>query len=166
MHYGNLNHRGTFDDIYAMRFRAINLARALMLLAMTLPGAAAPAEQAGADGAAVRQLVHDWANAWGAGRFNEYTTYYVAGFTGTFASHAAWRESRRARIEGRTDLHVELGPVLVQFNFDDPDIARAIFLQSYKSSSFCDVVEKTLDLRRTASGWRISNERAETRNRC
>lgn len=124
------------------------------------------ADSATREGMAVRQLVSDWAAAWQDGDFNEYATYYAVDFKGRFASTEAWREARRARIEGRTDIRIDLGPVLVQFNREDTQIARAIFLQSYRSKTWCDVVEKTLQLVRTQAGWRISGEQASPRTRC
>lgn len=140
----------------------------LLLILLTSGGMATAqeAESAGAEGAEVRQLIRDWAAAWRAGRFSEYAAYYAVDFKGSYGSHEKWRAARKSRIEGRQDIRVELGPMLVQFNLEDPDIARAIFLQSYRSETWCDVVEKTLNFKRTELGWRISNEASTLRNRC
>lgn len=141
----------------------------LMVLVAVASWAAAVLEAGAAsdaDGAQVRQLVRDWADAWRNGRFDEYLSYYLADFRGQAGSRKAWEAQRRSRVAGRKDISIDLGPVLVQFNLDDPDISRAVFLQSYKSPSWCDVVEKTLDLKRTPMGWRISRETAATRRRC
>ncbi len=136
----------------------------LMLLVNFQAGAAAP--DPGTSAASVRQVVADWADAWRAGLFNEYAAYYVADFRGDRGSHVEWRKQRRARIDGRQDIRIDLGLVLVQLHQDDPDLARAVFLQSYQSDSWCDVVEKTLTLRRTEQGWRINDERSIVRRRC
>ncbi len=127
--------------------------------------AAVAATQPGAS-SAVRQLVEDWAAAWQSGDFNEYASYYVGDFRGGFPSAEAWRKARRSRIAGRKDIRIDLGSVLVQLNRDDANIARAIFLQSYQSDTWCDVVEKTLMLVRTKNGWRISDEISSLRRRC
>jgi len=124
------------------------------------------ADEVGPEGSNVQQLVSDWATAWGTGNFNAYVAYYVDGFKGDFSSNAAWREHRRSRVQGRRDIIVNIGTVLVRFNIDDPKKAQALFVQSYRSQTWCDVVEKTLDLQRTESGWRISNEQSQTRTWC
>jgi len=146
--------------------KMMSQAAILILIAFGSIMAAQAAEDTGSEGASVRQLVRDWAAAWRAGRFSEYAAYYVADFKGSYDSHDKWREQRSRRVEGRQDIRVDLGPMLVQFNLDDPNIARAIFLQSYRSKTWCDVVEKTLGLTKTESGWRISSEESTLRNRC
>ncbi|MDH3768439.1 MAG: hypothetical protein OES99_08295 [Gammaproteobacteria bacterium] len=138
----------------------------LSLLLVCIPQAAFPIDKVDAESSNVRQLVSDWAAAWSTGSFNDYTAYYIDGFKGDFSSNAAWREHRRGRVDGRRDISVHIGSVLVRFNIDDPEKAQAVFVQSYKSSSWCDVVEKTLDLQRTEFGWRISNEQSQTRSSC
>ncbi len=144
----------------------------LLALCASAPGqamgeaAGEAADEAGAEGAVVRQLVRDWASAWRAGKFDQYAAYYVPGFKGSYSSHAKWREERRRRIDGRKDIRIDLGPMLVQFNLDDANVARAIFLQSYRSDSWCDVVEKTLGFTKTEQGWQIDSEESRTRSRC
>lgn len=140
--------------------------RTIWVIGMLLLGSAVSAADAAGDAGDVRRVVQDWAAAWSAGRFNEYAAYYVEDFAGKAESNAAWRAQRRARIDGRRDLRVALGPILVRLNKDDPDLARAVFLQSYQSNSWCDVTEKTLSLRRSALGWRIFEEQSVIRNRC
>ncbi|NNF51332.1 MAG: hypothetical protein HKN59_02730 [Gammaproteobacteria bacterium] len=146
--------------------RLIPATAILVLLVFGSISAAIATEEAGADGALVRQLVRDWAAAWRAGKFSEYAAYYVAGFKGPYESHEKWRQERSRRIEGRGDIRVDLGPMLVQFNLDDSGVARAIFLQSYRSNTWCDVVEKTLGFEKTDTGWRISSEESTLRSRC
>lgn len=137
---------------------------AALVLAAAGPGW--PADDAGQEGAAVRQVVRNWADAWRSGNFAEYAAYYLPGFSGKYSSNKQWREARKPRVDGRTDIRLDLGPMLVQFNLDDSSIARVIFLQSYRSASWCDVVEKNLGLKKTELGWRISSEEAKPRNRC
>lgn len=129
-------------------------------------GAAGDASNAGEEGAAVRQVVRDWASAWRGGKFNEYAAYYVSGYSGDYSSNSRWREERKKRIDGRKDIQLDLGPMLVEFSIDDASAARAVFLQSYRSANWCDVVEKTLGLKKTESGWRIDREESRLRNRC
>ncbi|NNC55012.1 MAG: hypothetical protein HKO07_04735 [Pseudomonadales bacterium] len=138
----------------------------LLLLAFCALTTGNATDDPGAEGVVVRQVVRDWASAWRAGKFNEYAAYYVAGFKGSYTSNKRWREERSKRINGRNDIRVDLGPLLVQFSLDDPAVARVVFLQSYRSNSWCDVVEKTLGLRKTELGWRIDSEDSQTRNRC
>ncbi len=161
----DLNGMPGLVDINFMRMNRVTLMVLVLAAAWAAPMLVAGAASE-TDGAQVRQLVRDWADAWSDGRFDEYLSYYLGDFRGQHGSRAAWKEQRRSRVAGRKDISIDLGPVLVQFNLDDPNIARAVFLQSYKSPTWCDVVEKTLDLQRTPAGWRISGETATTRRRC
>lgn len=148
--------------MHALRNRTAVLFVIWLMMSVAASASADPAS----DAAAIKQLVADWAAAWQAGRFDEYAAYYVAGYRGDEASPDRWRTRRRARIAGRSDIRIELGPVLIELHQDNPDVARAVFLQSYRSDRWCDVVEKTLTLRRATRGWRIDGERSVTRRRC
>lgn len=138
----------------------------LLVLAFIAVATSEAVDDPGAEGQVVRRVVRDWAGAWRAGKFNEYAAYYVAEFKGAYNSNAKWREERSKRIDGRDDIRLDLGPLLVQFSLDDPNVARVVFLQSYRSGSWCDVVEKTLGLKKNDRGWRIDSEESKTRSRC
>lgn len=138
----------------------------LLLLGFGTAVTGEAADNQSAEAAVVRQMVRDWVGAWRAGKFNEYAAYYASDFQGSYTSNAKWREERRKRVDGRSDIRVDLGPLLVQFNLDNPGLARVTFLQSYRSGSWCDIVEKTLGLKKTELGWRVENEDSKTRSRC
>lgn len=152
-----------------MHTRRLLWALLIAALAMLNPAHAADVgviERVGGQSAAVEALVADWADAWRNGDLAAYTRFYVKGYSGAFASSADWREHRRQRIEGRRDIAVDIDTLLVRVEAGMPDRAEALFVQRYRSSTWCDVVEKTLQLQRTANGWRINNEQARTRTRC
>lgn len=155
-----------FANIKPMRRLIADTLCVASLALAACPLAASATDQLGAESSNIQALVSAWASAWSSGRFGDYTAYYVDGYKGDFSSSEAWRAQRRSRIAGRGDIDVDTGAVLVRFNLHDPDTAQAVFVQSYRSETWCDVVEKTLDLERTRSGWRISGERSRERTRC
>lgn len=149
-----------------MRYFVISCFCGLLALSVCLTGPALAAEEVGAQTGHIEQLVRDWSRAWSSGQFADYAGYYIDAFTGSFETNAAWLKHRRDRVAGRRDISIDIGAVLVLFDADDPGKAEARFVQSYRSSTYCDVVEKTLGIQRTGSGWRISAEKAATRSRC
>lgn len=159
---------GAVDEEYlVLMFTFCPHFRIFVLMGLLASASGFATAQAQADSAAaVQQRVLDWAEAWQAGRFDEYASYYTLDFKGEYASSEKWREVRRSRVEKRTDIRISLGPVLVELNSENERIARAIFLQHYRSDAWCDVVEKTLLLVLTERGWRIDEESSRPRTRC
>ena len=153
-------------NIGVMKPTTIPVLLNLCLLLVLSSQAVFASDTVGAEGDNIRQLVNDWTGAWRSGNFDAYVHHYIDGFKGDMDSNAAWRKHRRSRVAGRQDINIDIGTVLLRFNVDDPKKAQAVFTQSYRSKSWCDVVEKTLDLRLTKHGWRISEEQSQTRSRC
>ena len=152
--------------MWLMRRRTNTPLLIICLLTACTFRAAAAADAVNAQTDNIRALVRDWVAAWSSGEFTTYADYYLEDFNGEFATPAAWREERRRRIAGRRDIDLDVGSVLVRLDAGDPRRAQAIFVQRYVSKTWCDVVEKTLDLELTRAGWRIAREAATTRARC
>ncbi|HEX7638596.1 MAG TPA: hypothetical protein VF457_09380, partial [Burkholderiaceae bacterium] len=108
------------------------------------------------DVAAVEAAVHAWANAWSHRDMAGYVGAYTGDFSGSARSHKAWEQDRRARIEPRKHISVEVSDLHVTVNGDR---AEAHFRQTYRSDTLDTSGHKTLGLVRSPGGkWLIRQE--------
>lgn len=117
-----------------------------------------PASPAAAtsDTAALERLVSAWAQAWSAKDVEAYLATYSPQFDPQGAQTLnAWKQDRRARIVGKSSIHVGVSDLQIKL---DGDRASARFRQTYKADRLNVSSRKTLDLQRTASGWLIVRE--------
>ena len=111
----------------------------------------------------VETAVAGWTEAWSSQDPETYFAYYAqAFFDGREAE--AWRALRRERLQepewidvAVDDLELTLAAVPES---DDPIRVRATFVQTYRSSSYQDVVRKELDWAWVGGAWRIVDERS------
>lgn len=101
-----------------------------------------------------------WADAWAA----QDTQGYLASYADSFAppngaSRNAWENYRRERLTAPTTIEVGLEDIAVEIL--GGDMARAVFVQRYRSDNYRDVVRKTLMMTRSAGDWRIHSESSE-----
>ena len=125
--------------------------------AATPAAAAAPTLDADSR-AALQRSVDAWAAAWSAQDLDAYFAAYAEEFTPEGGlSRAAWEAQRRDRISAPAKITVRVADPSFSAG-GDADSARVSFRQEYVSDTFSDVVTKTLDMRRTAGGWKITRE--------
>ena len=107
-------------------------------------------------GAAVQQLLERWARAWSQRDLGSYFACYAVGFRGDAPSAAAWQAQRSARIQRRSQIHVQVTDLVVSVNQQQ---AEARFRQHYVSDGLKDVVAKHVQLQIDERGqWRIVSE--------
>ena len=80
---------------------------------------------------------------------------YAANYAPPGKTHKAWREDRRARIEARSRIKVELVDLRVTA---DGDKATARFRQIYESDTLSTSGPKVLELVRDNGIWVIRQE--------
>jgi len=105
---------------------------------------------------AVLAQVHGWAKAWTAQNVDSYLGYYSHEFEPPKGlSRKAWADERRARIEGKGRIRVEVGgpEVLVNGN-----TAKVTFRQTYESDRLTAKSRKTLVLVKNGGKWQIKQE--------
>ena len=118
--------------------------------------APAPAAASATGVADVEQAVHAWASAWARRDMGGYLGAYTSDFTGTKKSHKDWEDDRKARIESKKHIAVEVSDLRVSVNGDK---AEAHFKQAYEGDSLQTTGHKTLTLVRSPSGkWLIRQE--------
>jgi len=121
--------------------------------------AAAPTPSPAASGDAQRDVeaaVTAWAKAWSARSMNDYLAAYGPSFAPPGGqSRAAWEADRRARIEPRSRIGVELSDLAVTVNADR---ATARFRQDYTSDTLNITSRKTLELVKSGNRWLIVRE--------
>ncbi len=119
----------------------------------------APAPAPAASGDAQRDVeaaVAAWAKAWSARSMSDYLAAYGPNFTPPGGqSRSAWEADRRARIEPRSRIGVELSDMAVTVNGDR---ATARFRQDYSSDNLNISSRKTLELVKSGNRWLIVRE--------
>ncbi|MBV6321782.1 tetratricopeptide repeat protein [Duganella violaceipulchra] len=105
---------------------------------------------------AVLAQVHGWAKAWTTQNVDSYLGYYSQEFEPPKGlSRKAWAEERRARIEGKGRIHVEVGGPEVVVN---GNTAKVTFRQTYESDRLTARSRKTLLLVKNGGKWQIKQE--------
>jgi Flp pilus assembly protein TadD/ketosteroid isomerase-like protein len=122
--------------------------------------AAKPAPVAAAAGNADRDevlnRVNGWAKAWASQDVNGYLGYYSDEFTPPKGlSRKAWADERRARIEGKGRIRVEVTAPQVVIT---GDTAKVSFRQVYESDRLSANSRKTLVMVKHGGKWQIKQE--------
>lgn len=105
---------------------------------------------------AVLAQVNGWAKAWGAQNVDSYLGYYSQQFEPPKGqSRKVWSDERRARIEGKGHIRVEVGAPEVTVN---GNTAKVTFRQTYESDRLTAKSRKTLVLIKNGGKWQIKQE--------
>lgn len=106
--------------------------------------------------AAVEAAVQAWAKAWAQQDMDAYLAAYSPSFKPADGSSlAAWKQSRRQRIEGKREISVVLSNLQVAV---DGQRATARFMQAYSAGALKSNSRKTLVLQADQGQWRILSE--------
>jgi ketosteroid isomerase-like protein len=104
----------------------------------------------------VMAQVNGWAKAWTAQNVDSYLGYYSQQFEPPKGlSRKAWADERRARIEGKGRIRVEVGSPEVAVN---GNTAKVTFRQIYESDRLTAKSRKTLVLIKNGGKWQIKQE--------
>ncbi|MTV38771.1 L,D-transpeptidase Cds6 family protein [Duganella radicis] len=105
---------------------------------------------------AVMAQVNGWAKAWTSQNVDAYLGYYSQQFEPPKgATRKAWADERRARIEGKGRIRVEVASPEVKV---DGNTARVTFRQTYESDRLTARSRKTLVLVKNGGKWQIKQE--------
>lgn len=121
------------------------------------PAAAAAAPPVAADAQReVEAAVRSWAGAWSSKDMNAYLGAYASNFAPPGGqARKAWESDRRARIEPRTRIGVDVSDLEVTVNADK---ATARFRQDYTSDTLNVTSRKTLEMVKSGNRWLIVRE--------
>ncbi|SDG13416.1 MULTISPECIES: tetratricopeptide repeat protein [unclassified Duganella] len=120
------------------------------------PATPPPARPDTSERDAVMAQVHGWAKAWAAQNVDSYLGYYSQQFEPPKGlTRKAWADERRARIEGKGRIRVEVASPEVSVN---GNIARVTFRQTYESDRLTARSRKTLVLVKNGGKWQIKQE--------
>jgi tetratricopeptide (TPR) repeat protein len=104
----------------------------------------------------VEAAVRTWAGAWSSKDMNGYLGAYASDFAPPGGqARKAWESDRRARIEPRTRIGVEVSNLEVSV---EGDKATARFRQDYTSDTLNVTSRKTLDMVKSGNRWLIVRE--------
>ena len=119
------------------------------------PAPATPAVAADAQ-REVEAAVRTWAGAWSSRDMNGYLGAYASNFAPPGGqARKAWESDRRARIEPRTRIGVDVSNLEVTV---EGDKATARFRQDYTSDTLNVTSRKTLDMVKSGNRWLIVRE--------
>ncbi|WP_343728152.1 tetratricopeptide repeat protein [Duganella sp.] len=105
---------------------------------------------------AVMAQVNGWAKAWASQNVDSYLGYYAQQFEPPKGvSRKAWADERRARIEGKGRIRVEVAAPEVSVN---GNTARVTFRQTYESDRLTARSRKTLVMVKNGGKWQIKQE--------
>lgn len=105
---------------------------------------------------AVLAQVHAWSKAWAAQNVNAYLGYYSPQFEPPKGmTRKTWADERRARIEGKGRIRVEVAAPEVVVN---GNTARVTFRQTYESDRLTARSRKTLVMVKHDGKWQIKQE--------
>ncbi len=107
----------------------------------------------------IEQAILAWAGAWSAQEVDSYLSFYDGDFVPPRGlSRRAWERNRRFRLAKPTFIDIDIQQLHILQRNDRQ--ATASFVQSYRSNTFEDKVEKTLALVLRTNGWKIVAEGA------
>ncbi|MBY0573573.1 MAG: TolC family outer membrane protein [Undibacterium sp.] len=96
--------------------------------------------------------IKGWREAWISMNPDAYLDFYSSKYT----SRETWRASRRARLQTAQKISLELSNI--QFTMHDAKHATTTFEQAYRSATYQDTLQKTLQWEEIAGKWVIVNE--------
>ena len=103
------------------------------------------------------KLVQDWINAWNRKDFNGYLNTYAPNFEPPKGmGRADWEKLRKGRLNKKGEIQAILSSIKAQdCNGKSSSVS---FTQTYGSDDYTDLVEKTLDLEKVGTNWKIVRE--------
>ncbi len=101
-----------------------------------------------------------WVNAWSARNVPDYLQSYSSKFKpARGVTRDAWVAQRTAAISGAQKIEVSLSDINV--NVKGPKSATSTFLQTYRSDSYQDTMQKTLEWENVDGRWQILSESSQ-----
>jgi tetratricopeptide (TPR) repeat protein len=105
---------------------------------------------------AILTIINNWAKAWGDQNVRAYLGYYADNFKpANGASRKDWANERRARIEDKGHIAVEVIKPVVRI---EGNTATVKFRQGYTSNRLTVTSRKTMILEKTGNKWLIVQE--------
>ncbi len=105
----------------------------------------------------VKDFLQSWVVAWGNGDVDRYLQHYVPfGSPKPNMTRSAWEQERRARLRNSGDIAVTLE--LDSMGIAEDGSLDVIFVQSFQSPPYKDIVKKQLFLKRQGSHLQIQRE--------
>lgn len=127
---------------------------------VTAPDAKQDANSPAALRKALIESISRWVHAWSARNVPDYLQMYSKNFKPPRGvTRDAWDAQRTAAISGAQKIEVSLSDINVDVK--GPKSATSTFVQTYRSSSYQDVVQKTLQWENLDGRWQIISETSQ-----
>ncbi len=102
--------------------------------------------------ASILSALKNWRDAWVSMNPEAYFSFYSSKFT----SRESWKTARKARLLGAQKISLDLSDI--KFTMQDDKHAITRFQQEYRSTSYQDVLQKTIYWEEIGGKWQIVNE--------
>lgn len=127
---------------------------------VTTPDAKQDANSPAALRKALIESMSRWVHAWSARNVPDYLQAYSKNFKPPRGvTREAWEAQRTASITGAQKIEVSLSDINVDVK--GPKSATSTFVQTYRSASYQDVVQKTLQWENLDGRWQIISESSQ-----
>lgn len=105
------------------------------------------------------QTINDWADAWSSQQVGQYLGFYASEFQPPDnMTRSNWEQLRSDRLKAPGFINVKLSQPAVTFH--GKEHASVSFLQSYRSDTYNDRINKTLLMKNINGRWMIVEERS------
>jgi murein L,D-transpeptidase YafK len=112
----------------------------------------------------VAQALKAWSTAWSGQNIQTYLNSYAPEFAPADGSkRETWASRRKDTISRAKSVALEITGI--QLSMRDALHASTSFRQSYSSSTYRDIVKKTLEWEKQNNQWLITSESSETLNK-
>ncbi len=109
---------------------------------------------------AVAAAITRWAEAWSRRNVVDYLQAYAKNFIPARGmTRDAWAAQRTAAISGAQNIEVAVSDIKIDIK--DAKFATSTFVQNYRSSSYKDTVQKTLEWESVDGRWQIISETSQ-----
>lgn len=109
---------------------------------------------------AVTAAITRWSDAWSRRNVADYLQAYAKNFTPARGmTRDAWAAQRTAALSGAQNIELTLSDIKIDIK--DAKFAASSFVQNYRSSSYKDTVQKTLEWENIDGRWQIISETSQ-----
>lgn len=104
---------------------------------------------------AIRNLLNQWLAGWESGDMKKYRSCYASDFQSRAMNLESWISYKTNLFQKNKNIHITIDDLQLSVAGNH---ARAVFIQSYNSSTLKDSGKKTLELRKINGEWKIYRE--------
>jgi len=107
----------------------------------------------------VKSIIIDWKESWENKDIDNYFSFYLENYSSDyFDSHELWKKDRYERIIKKSSIDIDIKNLVIIFDINENEIAKATFEQIYNSNNYSDSINKSIKLIKKQGYWKIFRE--------